>query len=147
MAKISNSEILEKVVQSGAYIQKMFFIPMCADSGELREFLEDMDCNESLFPKISEKEWEEHHKTNELPLLLINYGFMGWILEIAVPHRSNFRFRDDGVYTSCSVHPGYRRHEYVYCETFEEIVTKIEEVGEKVLQDDIKEYKKEKSHE
>ncbi|WP_417365955.1 hypothetical protein [Flavobacterium beibuense] len=142
---MTNNEYSSEIFDAYAYAEKIFYIPLNGLSGEFQEFLEDLDDNEvkKLFPEMDIKEWNEVISDGEnLPTLLQTYGYEGWIIEISVPSKDNFTFNEDGVTPkSYSVHYNIYRTEFIYCETFEEVLPKVKEVGQMVLQEYITSFK------
>lgn len=122
---------IEEMEQSGAYIENMFHTLAQAESSDYANFLSELD--EDVFKKmkcgITNDELEEYEENRELPSLLIAYSMYGWIAEVRIPEQSNFRFRDDGSFASCSVHPGIMRMEYIFSKTIDGIIEQTIELG------------------
>lgn len=137
-------EISERTQQSGAYVEQMWSIAACQESRSLEEFLEDLDDDDmkELFPNINIEEYTANIRYGEMYGLLINYGYLGHVLEIAVPERSDFNLDENDEYTHCSVHSGITRVIYAYAETGRDIVNELEKAGKKVLAENIAEFKK-----
>ena len=137
-------EVLERTQQSCAYVEQMWCMAVCQESHSLEEFLQylsDDEVNE-IFPNIDLEYWEAQRELDQMSTLPIQYGYLGFVLEIAVPHRSNFNLDKNDDYTRCSVHPGITRMIYAYAETTGDIVNELEKAGKKVLAENIAEYKK-----
>jgi len=51
-------------------------------------------------------------------------GMDGFLAEIRTPRRQNFRFKDDGTYSSCELLTGWQQIDWIYAETYSELVEK-----------------------
>lgn len=123
---------IENLEQSGAYIEQMFHTLSSIESSTYKDFLENLssakDIN-NISDRITDEVLDEYYEEDGLQQMLIDYSLFGFIAEIRMPKRSNFKFKEDGSFQSCSIHHGIMRSEYVFGFTIDELFEKATKIG------------------
>lgn len=145
---MNNQEIFNKIDQTGAHVERLFFLPLHYESSSFTEFLEDDlddDDIQEIFPEIDSDEIEEYRDMQELRNLFYNHGKCGFFADVRFPERSDFRFNERCAnpedYSSCSVNHGIQSVRYLYSETIEDLVVKIEATAKEIVIEQIKRFK------
>lgn len=122
---------IDQLEQSGAYIEQMYHTLASHESSTFNSFLEDIvpQDYEKIYEGISEDVFDEYYDQRELPQMMIDFSLYGFIAEIRMPERSNFRFDEDGSFKSCQINPSIMRSEYVFGETMDQLVEKATAIG------------------
>jgi len=140
---MNNREAYDRMDQSGAIVNKLFYLPFQSESSELEEMLGDLnitDINELVGGDLTEEDLEDYRDFNELNHVLQNYGIDGFIVEVHIPKRDNFKFNEEGELSSWSVSRGICNVRYANGNTLEELVEKIGNISEEIFE---KEWKQE----
>lgn len=126
----------------GANIDKLFWIAGSAENTRLENFLLEIPDDElvELFPKLKGIKFGSRGNENLVDMLL-NMDASGLIAEILIPEASNFSYNTDGEPKSWSIQRNISRIGYVYAESLEELMTKIEGLAEKVFDEYVAEDK------
>lgn len=142
---MNHLETLERFGQTHcSTIDKLIWIAGALESEQLHDLLENLDWKvwEQLFPKtLTRKEWKKAVKANELVHALIHFRRLGLVAEIHCPQLSKFRF-EEGKPKAWQVNRGISSIYYVYAETLEDLLTKIEERSEAHFQSEVEFQKK-----
>jgi len=142
-------KLIDEVEQSGSFhISNFMMIALDLEcrSDALREIIESLDNEnfEQLFPDIVAKDWykgiEDVNMDDRIQLLL-DFDKLGFIAEIGVHHKSNFTFRENDSFSSCSIHQGMSYVKYAYGDTIEELLNNIRAHCDEMEQYDIKKEK------
>jgi hypothetical protein len=132
---------LERFEQmNGTYIEKLYWIAGSIDNSSLKELLDDFSFDDfkKIFSGLTKSEYNDYWKNNELSQLFIDYDKLGLFAKIHIPICDKFKYNNDNNPVSWSVNNGHCRIEYVYAETLEELINKIEKISEKLFQKFIK---------
>ena len=120
---------IENLEQSGAYIEQMFHTLASIESSTYRDFLEDIYGLGHISERLTQEIFQEYSDNNEIAQMFIDYSLYGFIAEIRMPERSDFRFKKDGSFKSCRINPGIMTCEYVFGFTIDELVEKATKIG------------------
>lgn len=125
---MNNIEAMDRTVDQGGTVAKLFWIAVSIESGELKEHLEDLQGKDfkACFPKVAEY-YKDYKRDNNLVQALNDGNYRGFLAEVHVDESFDFRFDAQGVRTAW----GSGRSKYVhhvYAETLEALVTEIERV-------------------
>lgn len=127
---MTNKEAFKRFDEAqGAVIDKLIWIAGASNrTSEIKEFLEDMRAKdiEQCFPEVYADEYfNDYFNENGLYQLIWQYEKFGLLAEVHVPEPRNIRFDKSGKPTSWST-GGISTMVYVYAETLEELMQKIE---------------------
>lgn len=128
-----NKKQVEDLEQCGVFMEQMFHTLACYDSSTYKEFLSDMSYDERNFKLISGNLTDDVLVDNEdnLSSLLLDYDLYGFIAEFRIPNRTNFKFKSNGEFQSCSVNYGTQTMFYVFGQTIDILIDKAVEFAKK----------------
>lgn len=137
------TEMLERFEQLNcAQIRNLFWLMCQHENNDLKEMLCEMEKEDfdSCFPGILSNPYSANiqHDKDEILSTLFDKNFRGLLAEIEYPQMQDFDFKheDDkvkGVYHSCSINGNYTKYGYVYAESKEELLTKMEAQAEQMV--------------
>lgn len=134
---MTNKNYVERFEQAGGIIiNKMFWIAGSFESSEFKDMLtDDMSIREwtEMLPEIDVKQLEEYIDEDNAMQIFADYSKFGFIAETHYPEHYNFSYKA-GKIIGCSVSNGSCSIDYVYGETIEELMKKIEVVAEENYQ-------------
>ena len=125
-----------------AQIRNLYWLMCQYENNDLKGMLCEMEEEdfESCFPGILSNPYSANiqHDKDEILCTLFNKNFRGLLAEIEYPQMQDFDFKheDDklkGVYHSCSINGNYLKYGYVYAESKEELLTKMETQAEQMV--------------
>lgn len=149
-----NKYLFKKLEQAhGVTINQLGFIAaeLCKE-----RFSDVFECFFELKPKeiakvLGWKEEEEIYQWIEEEIegetfvqFLYNHDCTGFIAECYFPEHSNFRFKEDGRFSSCSVHSGINTVFWVYAESIGELIEKICLRSQELFNEQMEDFKKQK---
>jgi len=143
--KLNYSKVMDRIDQCHcANIEKIYWIVASFENSDLKEILCEMSEKEfdKCFPGIltSKSHYLCRNDQDEIMQVLSDYNFHGLFAVIHHPEHNHFTFKDDK-FQSCSISMGICRVGYVYAETLDELLTKIEDQSEEMFQGWIEEFK------
>lgn len=126
---MTNIEAMDRTVDQGGTVAKLFWIAVSIQSPELREHLEDMPAKafKECFSKVAQY-YENYERDGDLPQALTDGNYRGFLAEVHVEENFNFRFDDKGAKASWSSSRSKMYVHHVYAETLEDLVKEIERV-------------------
>lgn len=131
MKHIKVIEIIDEA--HGTVVLNIFYISAQIESRSLMEFLIELEEEDfiNLFPEIKEVDYYQVDKLSEEDIheFLVDANKLGFIAITNHPIHTNFTFKPDGEFKSCS----YSRvtyQSYVYAETISELMKKIAKKAE-----------------
>jgi len=128
-----------------AQIRNLYWIMCQHENDDLKEMLCEMDEKEfeQCFPGVLSNLYSANIQDDkdEIIFTLYNSGYSGLLAEVEYPQMEDFTFGEDGDYISCSINGCYIRYGYVYAETKEELLQKIELQAEEMVKYWIEEFK------
>lgn len=134
---MKNNEAIERFEQANsAQIDKLFWIAASIESHELASFLQDLERSnwKECFPDVFEaNDFEQYYVDAEFAEFLTDNDKLGFIAEVTFPKSYNFKYEGEKL-TGWSSNGGTRMVKYVYAETTDELVEKIEKLGEEVFE-------------
>ncbi|MDI9872721.1 MULTISPECIES: hypothetical protein [Flectobacillus] len=142
----NNQEAVERFDQArGAKINRLFWIAGSLENSDLKDLLND-DMEEYdfeiCFPEVFNSEYFNDYKDNdELIQALVDFRKFGLLAEIFVPEADCFRYENNKP-VSWSTHQGIYRVKYVYEETLDKLMLKIEKTAAMVFREYIEADKK-----
>ena len=122
------TEIIEKsnelINERFSKINRLFLICAMLESGELKEFLDDLELDswKSIIPSIRESTLDSYDY-NKVELLY-DKGMHGLLAECHYNIMTDFEFREDGSFSSCGNTCSFISF-IVYAETLEELMDKV----------------------
>lgn len=126
-------EQIEDIEQSGVYIEQMFHTLASFDSSTYVDFLNEIGDNNKLSTinkNITEEVVGEYNNKNlQLNNLIIDYLMYGFIAEIRMPERNNYKFNKKGGVTSCSVSHGIMCVKYCFAKSIDDLVIEVVKIG------------------
>jgi hypothetical protein len=148
---MNNKQALEKFdgYLHGAFIDKLFWIAASWESSELKELMEELSERDWLkaMPELKECEYlTEAYEKRQMFEVIVNFQKFGFLAEIHYPICHGFSFGENGKPTSWSSNNGRCRIGYVYAETREELITKIQADADELFQEFINDDRKKKLH-
>lgn len=84
---------------------------------------------------------ENEIKEESFTLFLYQHDCTGFIAKCYFPEHSNFRFNEDGSFSSCSVHGGILQEFWVYAESIGELIDKICEKADQLFEEQMEEFR------
>lgn len=138
-----NKAAVERLEQSHcAKIGQLFWIAGSLDNSDLKDMLEIFDpANwKQTFPEIyASKDFRKYLKDEEYYQALIDHEKFGFLAEVYIPKSHDFKFKKGQKKPwAWSVHSGICSIEYIYAETTEILLDKIEKIAEKCWERDLK---------
>jgi hypothetical protein len=128
-----------------AEIRNLYWLMCQSENDDLKEMLCEMDPKEfeQCFPGVLSNHYSANIQDDkdEIIFTLFNAGYSGLLAEVEYPQMEDFTFGEDGDYKSCSINGCYTRYGYVYAETKEELLQKIELQVEEMVKYWIEEFK------
>ena len=118
-----------------ATINKLFWIAGSVENSDLRYLLEEIDEDEfkELFPALQNMDSDDGYGYETIVDALTEKGYYGLVAEVFIPQVRDFTYGPDGEPKSWGVHRGICSLGYVYAETTDELMVKIEELSEKMF--------------
>lgn len=135
-------------------ISKLYWLMCQYENNELKEMLCEMDQLEfnQCFPGVLSNPYTSRiqHDEDEIINTLSDCGFTGLFAQVEYPEMSDFQFREseedallnDTNYRSCTICSNVVRYGYVYAETKEDLLKKIESQSVEMTKYWIAEFKK-----
>jgi hypothetical protein len=124
-----NSKVVDSLDQAhGAKINKMAWIAASNQTSGLRDLIDDLDEEtwNALFPNVFKSDCFDIDDDNETKITALfddeKYGFLA---EVHHPYCTNFTFKENGDFRSCSVESWHCRISYHYGESTEELLESI----------------------
>lgn len=121
-----------------AQIRNLFWLMCQYENNDLKEMLCEMDALEfdQCFPGVLKNPYTANiqHDSDEILNRLSDCGYNGLLAEVEYPEMCDFTYRtvsdddftDDADYSSCSINGNVTRYAYVYAESKEELLAKME---------------------
>lgn len=143
------SDLLED--SAGAEVESLTLIaaevlrdhPSDAFEDFMREDAEDI-CKALGWIKDASEEVENECEDEALAGMMVRNHRDGLLAEVNFPVHHDFRFREDGSWSSCMSSSGYCEVEWVYADTIGELGYKIHAIAEAKMKDWIEEERKAK---
>lgn len=143
---MTNLEFADRFDQfNSARVEQLMWIATCSEGRELEDFLAEMNDDDlkEVFPEMVENpNFDLYRDDQEMIQLLIDYSKYGFIAKVLYPTHNDFVFDENGKVVACSVNFGRSRIGYVYAETPEELLNKIEKQSDEMLARFIQDFKK-----
>lgn len=120
-----------------AEIIRLFHVASMKNVDEFQECLNRMEVMDfaNILPNISIKELSEYDK-DERAELFYDRNMFGFFARCRHYVMVDFRFREDGSFSSCSNSCAFIEF-YAYGETMEELIDKIREIGDKYFEEEV----------
>lgn len=121
-----------------AQIRNLFWLMCQYENNDLKEMLCEMDALEfdQCFPGVLKNPYTANiqHDSDEILNRLSDCGYNGLLAEVEYPEMCDFTYRtvseddstDETDYKSCSIHGNVTHYGYVYAESKEELLAKME---------------------
>ena len=121
-----------------AQIRNLYWMMCQYENDDLKEMLCEMGKEdfEKCFPGVLSSPYNVHIQDDkdEIICSLSDAGFSGFIAEIEYPRMEAFEFGEDGDYKSCTINGSYMQYGYVYADSKEELLSKIEVQSEEMVE-------------
>ena len=138
---MKNCKVLDRIEQThGAKINRLVWIAASRENRILSDILEDMADSDGLhevFPEISENEVFHDYAFDHFEMM-VEYQKLGFLAEVFFPLLNSFEFNEDGHPTSYSYSDACGVLRYVYAETTDELLSKIEQLSEEHYNESVK---------
>lgn len=127
---------------SCAQIKNLYWLMCQYENNDLKELLCEMEKEdfESCFPGVLSNPYLANIQEDEDEILsiLFNLNFRGFLAQVVYPKQEKFIFKNDddkvkGHYHSSRINNIYSRYGYIYAESKEELLTKMEAQAEQMV--------------
>lgn len=147
VSKWNHKIVFDTIEQArGTVVSSIFYIATQIESKQLMDLLIEMEKDDfvQLFPEIKKSNIFEVDQLTEddITEFLFDYNKLGFLAITNHPIHSNFTFKQDGEFESCSYSRGASYESYVYAETIDELLEKIEAKAEQWYNYDLSKHKK-----